>query len=120
MYKYEIIHAIDVINKNRIKFIIKLLPDIVLIRLDQNGNTLLHIIIEKASGLRSEKESYCELINLVHLILNKNISVVLIKNYNNVTPLELAISDEQNLLGILIEHAFNYYDKQRFALMKVN
>lgn len=113
LLKYELIQALDNFNLARISFLIKMAPPILLARLDKSGNTALHYAINKYAELRSFNEKPEKVLDIIKFILNKDTRLALVKNYFNISSLELSISQEHEILKIIIDTAYVKDNKRK-------
>lgn len=118
--KSEVLKALEDLNKHEIKFLIGKYRAILVLRLNNEGDTLLHVLIDIICNIRDDQETQNELIEIIKLIIENEPKVVLVKNYSNISSLERAISCASEVLNIILEIAYIEQNKRDLALDSIN
>lgn len=85
---------------------------VLLIMFNELGDNIIHYFLNNITSIRNDKESVEKTKNIIMYILEKQPNVAITKNYDNISPLKLAVKDAPEILELIVDVAFRQKDKK--------
>lgn len=112
LLRSTLIFAIDTLDLKLFEDILFILPDIIITRINDNNDTLLHELTRRFSASRNNKDVSQKTLSFIILLLHKEPRLALFTNSFNTSTLSLAVSLAPEILYLILETAYKIQEKK--------